>query len=155
MANSVVQHKVQGVLRSLDRLLFDLHVHNNRVKALSEEIEPMCKSRQDIICHAIKKYADHNLETEPETNDHIQNLRKYVADLQQANSNLQAEIQKWQEQDDVINRLCNAMVQNINDLNGQETGNNRKFDADGTKQLDPLLDDDSDKGQPRTKKPRK
>ena len=136
MANSMGQHKVQGVLKSLDKLLFCLTVHNDRACGLSEEMKEMCGDSQHMVYSAIKKYADHHLGTGPETNDQIGNLQRYMVHLKQANFNLRAEMQKLQDKDDAINGLCNVMGQMIDQLNQQHVGGQKKSDGDGFKGFD-------------------
>ena len=145
MANSMAQHKVQGVLKSLDKLLFCLTVHNDRAGGLSEEMKEMCGDSQYMVYSAIKKYADHHLGAGPDTNDQIGNLERYMVHLKQANFSLRAEIHKLQNKDDAINGLCNVMGQMIDQLNQQHGRDKKKFDGDGFKDVNQPPEDNSDK----------
>ena len=134
MTNSVGHHQVHCFLESLDRLLFDLNVHNNRTVALLEAIKQM--NGNDVVPCAIKKYADNHLGTETGTYDPIQRLQRYVIRLRQAHSNLRAEVQKLQDEDDPINRLCDILEQTIGELGRQQMANSAKSEADAAMRFD-------------------
>ena len=147
MANSVYEHKVQGVLRSLDMVLFHLRVHNSRTAALVETMEEMCKNNHSGVYSAIKNYADHHHigTTELGISDRVNKLQLYVAHLRQANSGLVEEMKKFQSGENAVDILCNDMEQMINQLITQvQIDDNENSNADGILHDGSLSNDNSD-----------
>ena len=128
----MAQHKIGGVLSSLNTFVFDLNIHNRRVASLLKEMKQMGENSQDIVCSSIANYSENQIVEDAETAVQPQDMEVFVARFKQANSNLRAEMQKLQDNDDVIDGLFHIVTQMIGRLKQQNARYSGKDDADAT-----------------------